>query len=80
MTGTSNPYFTFGVERALTKALGLHQANAAASAYFYPDRLFEMVQENLIGARRDGSPHPDWAGPVVFRALTYETSRLRGDG
>ena len=76
MADNTHRYFTFEVVRAPTKALGLHEANAAASEHFYPDHLFEMVQENLIENHWVGARYPDWAGSVLFKALSFEAVRL----
>jgi hypothetical protein len=76
MTVAVEPFFTVKVERAATRGLGLHQANAAASEYYYPDHLFEIVRVNLFQDHRYGSPRPYWVGSVTFRALQYETHQL----
>lgn len=79
MTVAVDPFLTVKVDRAATKGLGLHQANAAASEHYYPDHLFEMVQENLVKDYRYDSPHPYWVGSVTFRALPSAWSDWYGD-
>ena len=72
-----DPYFTFHVVNASSRARGIQRARLAADKYFLPKHLYHMVDEELVRTDSVSSTYSTWTGTVRFRALSSQTAELR---